>query len=30
MERLEKMMDFVTIEPNLLTDTPKRCYKLPF
>jgi hypothetical protein len=24
------MMDFVTIEPNLLTVTPQRCYKLPF
>jgi hypothetical protein len=30
MERLEKIMDFVVMEPNLLTDSPQRCYKLPF
>lgn len=24
------MVDFVIIEPNLLSDSPQRCYKLPF
>lgn len=29
MERLEQMIDFLIIEPSF-SDSPVRCYKLPF
>ena len=30
LERLVQMVDYIVEEPNVLTDSLQRCYKLPF